>query len=212
MLRVIRLRLRAPGTPEIPKVDQDDLGLLVAVASLLTRHDEAPAKSALESTLLGAPLRADVAAKRLGELVARVARGALDSLDAVLKVVFAVMPPDFEAELASAVLRGIANDPGDVGSAMVLGRLFERQGRVALARSAYSLAHFVDAGVGTGKRLAELGERISPRPCGMLKDSSAGEETATIAQRQEHLRNSPALRELVAFMMSEEFAALVEGG
>ena len=148
----------------VPKVDQDDLGLLVAVASLLTRHDEALAKSALESTLLGAPLRADVAAKRLGELVARVARGGLDALDSVLKVVFAVMPPDFEAELASAVLRGIANDPGDVGSAMVLGRLFERQGRVALARSAYSLAHFVDAGVGAGKRLAELGERISPRP------------------------------------------------
>jgi hypothetical protein len=48
--------------------------------------------------------------------------------------------------------------------------------------------------------------------CGLLKDGSAGEETATIAQRQEHLRTSPALRELVAFMMSEEFAALVEGG
>ncbi|HEY5282844.1 MAG TPA: tetratricopeptide repeat protein, partial [Polyangia bacterium] len=46
----------------VPKADQDDLGLLVAVAALLARHDEALAKSALESAPLGAPLRAELAA------------------------------------------------------------------------------------------------------------------------------------------------------
>jgi tetratricopeptide (TPR) repeat protein len=148
----------------VPKVDQDDLGLLVAVAALLARHDEALAKSALESTPLGAPLRAELAARRLGEMVARVVRGDLDALDAVLRLMGAFMRPGFEAELLSASLRVTTTDPGDVGCAMVLGRLMERQGRLVLARSAYVLAHFVDPGIGAGKRLAELGETISPRP------------------------------------------------
>jgi len=44
--------------------------------------------------------------------------------------------------------------------------------------------------------------------CGMLKDGGAGEETTTVAQKQEHVRASAAVRELCAFMVSEEFEAL----
>ncbi len=51
----------------IPKAEQDDLGLLVAIAALLARHDEELAQSALTSALLGAPLHAELAVKRLGE-------------------------------------------------------------------------------------------------------------------------------------------------
>jgi hypothetical protein len=47
---------------------------------------------------------------------------------------------------------------------------------------------------------------------GFLKDGSAAEETATIAHRQEQLRASQAMREMVAFMVSEEYGALVEDG
>jgi tetratricopeptide (TPR) repeat protein len=148
----------------IPKADQDDLGLLVAVAALLSRHDEALAQSALASVLLGAPLRAELAAKRLGELSARVARGDLGSLDAVLAFVRAAMQPGFEAELAAAAVRGLANDPGDAGLAMVLARILESTGQIGLSRSAYCLAHFIDAGIGAGKRLAELGEVTRPKP------------------------------------------------
>lgn len=46
---------------------------------------------------------------------------------------------------------------------------------------------------------------------GLLKDGSAALETATVAQRQEQLRASQAMRELVAFMVSEEYGALVDG-
>ena len=156
----------------VSKVDQADLGLLVAVAALLARHDDALAKSALASTFLGAPLPAELAAKRLGELVAKVARGDLDALDAVLKLLFGVMPLGFEVDLAAAVWRGVAEDPGDIGGAMVLGRLFERQGRVPLARAAYSLAHFIDVGVGAGKRLAKLGETTMPRSEAFAPDNA----------------------------------------
>ena len=45
---------------------------------------------------------------------------------------------------------------------------------------------------------------------GMLKDGSVAEETATVAQRQEQMRGSQAMRELVAFMVSEEYGALVD--
>jgi tetratricopeptide (TPR) repeat protein len=148
----------------IAKADQDDLGLLVAVAALLSRHDEELAQSALASALLGAPLRAEPAAKRLGELSARVARGDLGSLDAVLAFVRAAMQPGFEAELAAAAARGLANDPGDAGLAMVLARILESRGQIGLSRSAYCLAHFIDAGIGAGKRLAELGEATRPKP------------------------------------------------
>jgi tetratricopeptide (TPR) repeat protein len=147
----------------IPRADQDDLGLLVAVAALLARHDEELAQSALTSVLLGAPLRADLAAKRLGELVARIARADLGALDAVLAFLRAAMKPGFETELAAAAMRGLANDPGDAGLAMVLARVLERTGRIGLARSAYCLAHFIDADIGAGKRLAELGEATTPR-------------------------------------------------
>jgi tetratricopeptide (TPR) repeat protein len=148
----------------VPKIDRNDLGLLVAVAALLAQGDESLAKLALESPMLGAPLRADVAARCLGDLTAKVARGALDSLDKALTFVLATMPSGFEAELRTAVLRGIAEDPGDAGQAMVLGRLCERKGETVLARSAYSLVHFLDAGMGAGERLAELGESSIPRP------------------------------------------------
>ena len=45
---------------------------------------------------------------------------------------------------------------------------------------------------------------------GLLKDGSGGEETASVEHRQEQLRASQAMRELVAFMVSEEYGALVD--
>jgi len=148
----------------IPKADQDDLGLLVAVAALLARHDEELAQSAIESALLGAPLRPELVARRLGELVARVVRGNLEALDAVLAFLRAALSPDFQAEVAAAAMRDLANDPGDAGMAMVLARILEGRGQIGLARSAYALAQFIDPGLGAGKRLAELGEATAPRP------------------------------------------------
>jgi tetratricopeptide (TPR) repeat protein len=148
----------------IPKVDQDDVGLLVAIAVLLTSNDEELAKDALASPTLGGPLRPDLVASRLGELASRVARGSIDSLDAVLACLFAASRPDFEVELRSAALAGVMNDPGDAGRAMVLARLLERSGQPAVARAAYSLAHFIDSGIAADKRLAELGEETVPRP------------------------------------------------
>ena len=47
---------------------------------------------------------------------------------------------------------------------------------------------------------------------GLLKDGGDGEEGPTVAQKREQLRASPAMRELVAFMLSDEYASLVEGG
>ncbi len=44
---------------------------------------------------------------------------------------------------------------------------------------------------------------------GLLKDGSDSEETATVTQRQEQVRASLAMRELVTFMVSEEYGALV---
>jgi tetratricopeptide (TPR) repeat protein len=148
----------------IPKAEQDDLGLLVATAALLAGHDEELARSAIESTLLGAPLHAELAAKRLGELVGRVLRGDVGALDAVLAFLRVAMPGGFEGELVAAAKRGLANDPGDAGMAMVLARIFEGRGQIGLARSAYSLVHFIDSGLGAGKRLAELGEVTKPKP------------------------------------------------
>jgi tetratricopeptide (TPR) repeat protein len=147
----------------VPKVDQEDMGLLVAMAALLARNDEALAKTALESPLLGSPLRPDLAAIRLGELIARVDRGAMHSLDAAMKCILACAPPDFEVELRGAALRGVMNDPGDAGQAMVLARILDRRGQVSLARAAYSLAHFIDPGIGADGRLAELGEETASR-------------------------------------------------
>jgi hypothetical protein len=45
---------------------------------------------------------------------------------------------------------------------------------------------------------------------GQLKDGSSSEEASTVSHRQEQLRASQAMRELVAFMVSEEYGALVE--
>ena len=145
-----------------PKPDQDDLGLLVAVAVLLGRNDADLAEAALGSVLLGAPLSAERAAKRLGELVFRVARGDLAALDRVLVFVRAAMPPGFDEALVAAAMRGLVNDPGDAGLALLLARLFDGKGQIGLARSAYSLAHFIDAGIGAGARLVELGEETRP--------------------------------------------------
>jgi hypothetical protein len=146
-----------------PKVDQNDLGLLVTVAALVDHHDEALAKLALESLMLGAPLRAEVAAPRLGELVAKFARGSLDALDTVLAFLFSSLPAGFEGELRAALLRGVANDPGDAGQAMVLARLLDDKGEDVLARSAYSLVQFVDPGMGADKRLAQIGDSSPPK-------------------------------------------------
>jgi len=143
------------------KSDQHDAGLLVAVAALLFRNDEAMAEAALESPNLGAPLRADVAAKRLGELAQRVVGGGLDSLEVVLRFLGATLPDTFEAELCEAGLRAVANDPGAVGQALLVARLLERGGHLARARAAYSLVHFVDPGLGAGARLAVLGENAA---------------------------------------------------
>ena len=148
----------------IPKADQDDLSLLVAVAALLVRHDEALAQSAIASALLGAPLRPELAARRLGELVGRVARGDLRALDAVLAFLRAAMPTDFLSQVATAAIRDLADDPGEAGLAMVLARILEGRGQIGLARSAYCLAHFIDAGLGAGTRLAELGEATTAGP------------------------------------------------
>jgi tetratricopeptide (TPR) repeat protein len=155
-----------------PKVDQSDLGLLVTIAALLGHHDEALAKLALESTMLGSPVPASVAAARLGELVGRVARGSLESLDVVLSFLFSSMPPSFADELVAALLDGLASEPGDAGQAMVLGRLFERKGAVVLARSAYSVAQLVDPGLGAEQRLVELGEASVPKRAAFAADAA----------------------------------------
>jgi hypothetical protein len=61
--------------------------------------------------------------------------------------------------------------------------------------------------LGCGRPLAALRALA-----GYLKDGSAAEETATVVHRQEQLRASQAMREMVAFMVSEEYGALVEDG
>jgi tetratricopeptide (TPR) repeat protein len=156
----------------VSQPDQNDLGLLVAVAVLLAQHDEGLARLALESPMLGAPLRAEAAASRLGELAAKVARGSLDALDTVLTFLLPAMPSGFEAELRAALLRGAASDPGDVGQAMVLARLADGKGEVVLARSAYSLVHFVDATMGADKRLTVLGDASAPKAGAFAPDAA----------------------------------------
>jgi tetratricopeptide (TPR) repeat protein len=147
-----------------PKPDQDDLGLLVAMAALLSRHDEALARSALESALLGAPLRPEVAAKRFGELVTKVARGDWGTLDRVLSFVTTTVAPGFKDELVKAAVHILESDPGDVGVAVLAGRLFEGRGQRVLARCAYSLAQFIDPELGVSSRLGEVGDEAWPRP------------------------------------------------
>jgi len=156
----------------VPKVDQSDLGLLVTLAALLGHRDEALAKLALESSMLGAPVSAAATGARLGELVARVVRGSMEALDTVLDFLFAAAPATFAGELLAALLSGVDADPGDAGQATVLGRLFERKGERALARSAYSLAHFVDPGLGVESRLAELGESATPKLAAFTTDAA----------------------------------------
>jgi len=147
-----------------PKPDQDDLGLLVAIAALLSRHDEALARSALESALLGAPLRPEVAAKRFGELVTKVARGDWGTLDRVLSFVTTTVAPAFKDEIVKAAVRILESDPGDAGVAVLAGRLFEGRGQRVLARCAYSLAQFIDPELGVSSRLSEVGDEAWPRP------------------------------------------------
>lgn len=148
----------------VKKPDENDLGVMVMVAALLGHRDEALAKLALETSVLGAPIAAQAAAERIGDVAARVARGSLEALDAVLEFLLSAMSPDFEAELVTALGQGLANDPGDAGQAMALGRLYERRGAKVHARSAYSLAQVADPGLGADERLALLGELSPPLP------------------------------------------------
>jgi tetratricopeptide (TPR) repeat protein len=146
-----------------PGVDREDLGLLVAVAALLARGDEALARSALESPVLGGTVRAELAAARLGELVAKVARGEIASLDRALQFVCTTIRGGFEGELRGTVLQAATSDPWDAAACMLLGRLSERRGQVAMARAAYGVAHFVDPDLGASRLLAELGGETKPR-------------------------------------------------
>jgi tetratricopeptide (TPR) repeat protein len=147
----------------VPKVDREDAGLLVAIAALLARDDEELAKTALESPLLGGPVRAELAASRLGELVGRVARGEIASLDRILQFVCTSIRGGFEGELRGAALRAVISDPGNGAQCLLLGRLFERRGQAALARSAYSVVQFLDPSLGAGTPLADLGDETKPR-------------------------------------------------
>jgi tetratricopeptide (TPR) repeat protein len=146
-----------------PKVDRQDVGLLVAIAALLAKGDEALAQSALESPLLGGPVGADLAAMRLAELVGRVARGKVASLDRVLNFVCSTIRGGFEGELRGAAFRAATAESADPAVCMLLGRLFQRRGQAALARSAYSVAHFIDPSLGAGQALADLGDETKPR-------------------------------------------------
>ena len=148
----------------VSKSDEGDTGLLVAAAALLFRNDEAMAKTALESATLGAPLRPELAVKRLAEIAQQVARGGLDSLDVVLRFMGTVLPADFQDGLRAATLAAVLQDPGAVGQALLLARLFDRDGDLARARAAYSLAQFIDPAMGAGQRLAEIGEFADARP------------------------------------------------
>ena len=146
-----------------PREGQEDIGILVGLATLLQHGDEALARTAIELPSLGAPLSPTVAATRLAELIRRVSRGSLTALDSALRFLFSVMPIDFQSELRVAAQEGIVADPADAGLSMVLGRVLERLGQASLARAAYSLAHFVDPGIGSDSRLAQLGEESKPR-------------------------------------------------
>ena len=46
---------------------------------------------------------------------------------------------------------------------------------------------------------------------GLLKDGGTGEEAPSTAQKREQMRASSAMRELVAFMLTDEYASLAEG-
>lgn len=141
-----------------PREGQEDLGLLVALAAILERKDESLAQKALESPLLGAPLQARVAAQRLGELIGRVMYSALDAVDTALTLLANQFASQFQIELADALRTAVLAKPYDAGLCMVLGRLWERLRKESLARSAYSLAQFVDPRIGAEACLRALGD------------------------------------------------------
>lgn len=186
-----------------PKVDRQDVGLLVAIAALLVRDDEGLARSALESPLLGGPVRADLAAARLAELVGRVMRGEISSLDRVLNFVCSTIRGGFESELRGATLRAATAEPSEAPLCMLLGRLFERRGQAALARSAYSVAHFIDPALGAGRALGELGDETRPRA-----DAFAPGGSAVHASAQGPLRK--VLQHLAVALVSPGTAADAE--
>lgn len=157
----------------LPKIDREDVGLLVAMAALIARGDAALAKRALESPLWGGPVRADLTAARLSELLGRVARGEIAALDRVLEFLCSSLRGSFESELRGAVSRAAAADPSEPASCMLLGRLFERRGQGALARAAYSVAHFIDPSLGAGAQLGGLGDETKPRPEAFFLGSDA---------------------------------------
>jgi tetratricopeptide (TPR) repeat protein len=146
-----------------PREDQGDLGFLVALAATLERKDPVLAQKALESPLLGAPLRAAVAAHRLGELIGRVFYRSVEALDAALSLLANLLPNDFQTELTNALRDAVSAKPYDVGLCMVLGRLCERLDKKPLARSAYCLVQFVDSTMGADLRLKALGEETRLR-------------------------------------------------
>jgi hypothetical protein len=81
----------------------------------------------------------------------------------VLQFLCTSIPGGFEGELRGAIARAVARDPGDGAQCMLLGRLFERRGQAALARSAYSVAQFLDGGMGASRPLSDLGDETRPR-------------------------------------------------
>ena len=45
---------------------------------------------------------------------------------------------------------------------------------------------------------------------GLLKEGSAGDEATSVAQRRDQMRDSPAMRELVSFMLGDDYGAMIE--
>jgi hypothetical protein len=93
-------------------------------------------------------------------------------LDKVLAFLFVALPAGFEGELRAAVLKGVLSDPGDAGQTMVLARLLDNKGDEVLARSAYSLVQFVDAGMGADKRLEQIGKTSTPQARAFKPDTA----------------------------------------
>jgi hypothetical protein len=87
----------------------------------------------------------------------------VDSLDRIVDFLAANLPSGFEEQLLHVASRAVIANPEDTGQAMVLGRLFQRKGQTALARSAYSLVQFIDEDLGAGKQLAALGDTTTAR-------------------------------------------------
>lgn len=153
-----------------PELDRPDLGLLVAAAALLARGDERLAEAALASPFVGGPLHAELAAARLAELVPRLPDpSALDRLLGLLSS----RAKGFAGDLCDAARRRASSDPGNGAAWLVLGRLFERERQPVLARSAYSVAHFLDPGLGAAGPLGVLGYESKARPQALLLGSPA---------------------------------------